>query len=64
MKLRTRERFYVIIIEWERKGKDKWEKMKELWALVLNHRDFHNLFNILEIISGREIFYPDRHAFI
>lgn len=39
--------------------------MEELWALVLNHRDYYILFNILEIIMRREIFYAQitRHLF-
>lgn len=38
--------------------------MGELWAFVLNHRDYYNLFNILEIIEeDREIFRPDHHPY-
>lgn len=39
--------------------------MEELWALVLNHRDYYILFNILEIIKEeREILCPDHQTFI
>ena len=52
-------------IYYKRRGKNKGEKMEELWALVLNHRDYYILFNILEIIKEeREILCPDHQTFI
>lgn len=39
--------------------------MEELWALVLNHRDYYILLKILEIIKEeREILCPDHQTFI
>lgn len=40
----------MLTIEGEEEGKKKGEKMGELWAFMLNHRDYYIIFNILEVI--------------